>query len=147
MFLVTLTWVSSVSAVNQYSIIIISTAVVTRITSVHTVKYNLIRLNKQICSINLLPKVIFWPLFSGVKLLVSLVQVNPEYSIHYQQLIVKSLENSDLSIQKKVLADACEVFPLRGTGPFKRLHMTLRLELEFFSFYSIYVQYMYVNIC
>lgn len=40
--------------------------------------------------------------FIGVKLLVLLVQVNPEYSVNYQQLIVKSLENGNRNIQKKM---------------------------------------------
>lgn len=40
--------------------------------------------------------------YIGVKLLVSLVQVNAEYSVNYQQLIVQSLENPDLNVQKKM---------------------------------------------
>ncbi|KAL4229907.1 hypothetical protein ACF0H5_010298 [Mactra antiquata] len=40
--------------------------------------------------------------YIGVKLLVMLVKVNPQYSINYQQLIVKSLENSDVNIQRKM---------------------------------------------
>lgn len=39
---------------------------------------------------------------SGVKLLVSLVQVNPQYATDYQEMIVQSLDNPDVSIQRKV---------------------------------------------
>ncbi|XP_053399755.1 AP-4 complex subunit epsilon-1-like isoform X2 [Mercenaria mercenaria] len=40
--------------------------------------------------------------FIGVKLLVALVRVNPEYSVNYQQLIVQSLENPDFNVQRKM---------------------------------------------
>ena len=42
-------------------------------------------------------------LFStGVKLLVMLVQVSPQYATDYQDMIVQSLDNPDTSIQRKV---------------------------------------------
>ena len=38
----------------------------------------------------------------GVKLLVSLVALNPAYAVEYQDMIVQSLEHKDTVIQKKV---------------------------------------------
>lgn len=43
-------------------------------------------------------------LFVGVKLLVLLVQVAPQYAADYQDMIVQSLDHPDVSIQRKVHA-------------------------------------------